>query len=192
MVDAIVLAGGPARRLDGADKPALTVGGRTLLQRVLDAVAAAERVVVVGPRPGIALPPHVSWCREDPPGSGPVAAIAAGLALLTGEYTLVLAADLPFVAGAVPVLRDAVRGHDVAVLCDAGGRANYVAAAWRRAALATALDALDSPANAALRSLYAGVDVLAVPDGEHGWGTDCDTWEDVRAARARADARGQH
>ena len=37
-MDAIVLAGGKATRLDGADKTALVVGGRTLLERVLDAV----------------------------------------------------------------------------------------------------------------------------------------------------------
>ncbi|WP_438949006.1 NTP transferase domain-containing protein, partial [Streptomyces harbinensis] len=35
--DAIVLAGGAARRLGGADKAAVTVGGRPLLDRVLDA-----------------------------------------------------------------------------------------------------------------------------------------------------------
>ncbi|MGW0901366.1 NTP transferase domain-containing protein, partial [Streptomyces goshikiensis] len=35
--DAIVLAGGAARRLGGVDKPALPVGARTLLDRVLDA-----------------------------------------------------------------------------------------------------------------------------------------------------------
>ena len=188
MVDAIVLAGGPARRLDGADKPALTVGGRSLLRRVLDAVAGAERVVVVGPRPTEELPAHATWRREEPPGSGPVAAIAAGLGPLTAEYLLVLAADLPFVAGAVPVLCDAVRGHDAAALVDAGGRANYVAAAWRRDALVRALGVLGSPAGAAVRALYAGVDLVAVPDD--GWGADCDTWDDVRAARARAGTKG--
>ncbi|MEH6375729.1 NTP transferase domain-containing protein, partial [Streptomyces sp. KLMMK] len=40
--DAVVLAGGAARRLGGADKPTLRVGGRTLLDRVLEACADAE------------------------------------------------------------------------------------------------------------------------------------------------------
>jgi len=47
--DAIVLTGGAASRLGGADKPALEVGGTTLLERVLAAVADAGRIVVVGP-----------------------------------------------------------------------------------------------------------------------------------------------
>ncbi|MEU7054400.1 NTP transferase domain-containing protein, partial [Streptomyces eurythermus] len=33
--DAVVLAGGAARRLGGADKPGVRVGGRALLDRVL-------------------------------------------------------------------------------------------------------------------------------------------------------------
>ena len=46
---AVVLAGGAARRLGGAPKPARTVAGVPLLTRVLDAVAAADVRVVVGP-----------------------------------------------------------------------------------------------------------------------------------------------
>ncbi|NED13442.1 NTP transferase domain-containing protein, partial [Streptomyces sp. SID9124] len=48
--DAIVLAGGAAKRLGGADKPALRVGGRALLDRVLAACADARATVVVGDR----------------------------------------------------------------------------------------------------------------------------------------------
>ena len=46
---AVVLSGGGATRLDGADKAALEHDGRTLLDHALDAVAAAGEVVVVGP-----------------------------------------------------------------------------------------------------------------------------------------------
>ena len=40
--DAVVLAGGAARRLGGADKPGVRVGGRALLDRVLTACADAR------------------------------------------------------------------------------------------------------------------------------------------------------
>jgi molybdopterin-guanine dinucleotide biosynthesis protein A len=181
--DALVLAGGQARRLAGADKPALLVGGRTLLDRAVDAVAAAGRVVVVGPRRP--LDHQVEWCREDPPGGGPVAAIAAGLPHTTAEVVVVLAADLPSVAPAVPVLVRtlAESGADVAMLADTTGRANHLAAAWRRAALASALAATAQPHGAAVRSLLVDATVVLVPD-EAGWGRDCDTWDDVAAARA--------
>lgn len=41
--DAVVLAGGSARRLGGADKPGLRVGDSTLIERVAAAVCDAGR-----------------------------------------------------------------------------------------------------------------------------------------------------
>ncbi|MGB3830051.1 MAG: NTP transferase domain-containing protein, partial [Ornithinimicrobium sp.] len=74
---AVVLAGGQGTRLGGTDKALLDVGGASLLSRVLDAVNAAERVVVVGPRrPGFE---HVCWTAEEPSGGGPSAGIVAGM-----------------------------------------------------------------------------------------------------------------
>ncbi len=101
--DAVVPAGGAARRLGGADKPALTVGGQRLLDRVLAACAGARATVVVGPRRPTVRP--VRWTREAPAGGGPLPALAAGLAALrtadaalgaAPAVVLVLAADLPF------------------------------------------------------------------------------------------------
>ena len=45
---AVVLAGGQAARLGGADKASIEVDGRTLLAHALDAVIDAAEVVVVG------------------------------------------------------------------------------------------------------------------------------------------------
>ncbi|MGH3433518.1 MAG: NTP transferase domain-containing protein, partial [Thermocrispum sp.] len=77
---AVILAGGAAARLSGVDKPMLEVGGKPLLHTVIGAVAGAAAVVVVGPRRTDTM--RVRWAREDPPGGGPVAALAAGLAAL--------------------------------------------------------------------------------------------------------------
>ncbi|MFE6227036.1 DUF6457 domain-containing protein [Streptomyces sp. NPDC057854] len=81
--DAVVLAGGAARRLGGADKPGVRVGGRALLDRVLAACAGARRTVVVGdPRPTVR---PVRWTREQRIGTGPVAALDAGARALAEE-----------------------------------------------------------------------------------------------------------
>ncbi|WP_399128711.1 molybdenum cofactor guanylyltransferase [Actinacidiphila sp. ITFR-21] len=98
--DAVVLAGGAARRLGGADKPALPVGGRTLLDRVLAACAGADRTVVVGPRRPTARP--VRWAGEEPPGGGPLPALAAGLTALASAAPTagVLASAAPASGGA--------------------------------------------------------------------------------------------
>ncbi|WP_344565629.1 DUF6457 domain-containing protein [Streptomyces axinellae] len=76
----MVLAGGGASRLGGTDKPAVTVGGRPLLDRVLSACADASVTVVVGPRRPTCRP--VAWAREDPPGGGPLTGLYAGLSRL--------------------------------------------------------------------------------------------------------------
>jgi molybdopterin-guanine dinucleotide biosynthesis protein A len=183
--DAIVLAGGSARRLGGIDKPALVVGGRALLDRALAAVAGARTRVVVGPR-RLTADPDVVWCREEPPGGGPVAALAAGLAHVNAEVIVVIAADLPAVAPAVPTLIAALTDSaaGAALLTDPSGRINHLAAAWRRSALAAAMHAVGPPQGVAMRTLADGVDVVQVRD-EGGWGRDCDTWDDLAAARAR-------
>jgi molybdopterin-guanine dinucleotide biosynthesis protein A len=179
--DAIVLAGGTARRLGGLDKPQLEVRGRSLLDRAVLAVADASRVVVVGPEQPVAG--QVTFCREQPPGGGPVAAIAAGLPLTSAGVVVVLAADLPRVAPAVPVLLAAVPPSGVALLVDAAGRPNHLAAAWRRADLLRALAAVGEPSGAAVRALVAEMDPVYVPDPD-GWGQDCDTWDDLAEARS--------
>ncbi|WP_374209105.1 molybdenum cofactor guanylyltransferase [Kitasatospora sp. A2-31] len=186
--DVIVPAGGAARRLGGVDKPALTVGERSLLDRVLAACAGARTTVVVGPARPTATA-DVRWTRENPPGGGPVAAVAAGLAATTAEIVLLLAADLPFLdertvrrlAGA---LAAADRETEAVVLVDAGGRDQPLAAAYRAAALRGVLASLGDPAGLPLRRLTGGLRTLRLADTD-GVTYDCDTWEDLEQARDR-------
>ncbi|MFJ9834990.1 NTP transferase domain-containing protein [Streptomyces sp. NPDC101169] len=191
--DAVVLAGGAARRLGGADKPAVRVGGRALLDRVLTACAgAATTVVVAGARP-TARP--VRWAREEPSGGGPVAALEAGLRLTTAEYAAVLSADLPFLEAAtlerlLAVLRDT--GADGAMLTDAEGRDQPLVAAYRTAALRRELAALaaghGSLTGLPLRRLTGALQLTRVPDPLASF--DCDTWDDIADARARIREHG--
>ncbi|MEY9941118.1 molybdopterin-guanine dinucleotide biosynthesis protein A [Streptacidiphilus sp. MAP5-52] len=196
--DAVVLAGGAARRLGGEDKPGLVVGGASLLNRVLAACAAAQRTVVVGPERATARP--VRWTRETPPGGGPVAGLAAGLELVTADVAVLLAADLPFldaptVHALVAALPAELRaetgaetgaGADAVLLVDADGRDQPLAAAYRTAALRTALAQLPAAEGAPLRAVTRGLRLLRLPDVRRA-AVDCDTWDDVHEARLRAD-----
>jgi molybdenum cofactor guanylyltransferase len=191
--DAVVLAGGGARRLGGLDKPGQEVGGRSLLARVLDAVADARTVVVVGPeRDGV---PGVTWVREDPPGGGPVAAVVAGLEAAAAHYVALLAADLPFLdVATVRALREAATGRDGALLVDAEGREQWLLGVWRREALIDRLHDLDRvgrlgrPPGGPLRRVLAGLDAERL-EGAAGprppW-FDCDTPTELDEARRRA------
>jgi molybdenum cofactor guanylyltransferase len=185
---AIVLAGGGGRRLGGRDKPALPVGGRAMLGRVLDAVGGASPRVVVGPTRSD-VPDDVVQVREHPPGGGPVAAIAAGLAATCqAELVAVLAADLPFLTGAeVDALRAALAAgdHDGVVFVDGSGREQWLCGMYRAGALRRAVADLDPPAGRPMRALVAGLR-LATLDRPAGGGPppwyDCDTEDDYRRA----------
>ncbi len=175
---AIILAGGESRRL-GVDKPEQRICGRRLLDIALTAVAGADPVVVVGPPREV--PPRVVVVREDPPGTGPVAALAAGLAALPSDDAdvVVLAADLPHLDHSAVAALAAARGDaPVALAVDDTGHPQYLIAVWDSAALTAALAAGASrmrdliPANAVLTAV--------------GDVTDVDTSDQLAAARTRA------
>lgn len=177
---AIVLAGGRATRFGGVHKPGLVVGGRTLLDRVLSAVSDASPRIVVGPDQP--LPYGVLATREDPPGGGPVAALGAGLSLISPlvEWVAVLAADLPFLTGAdMTALRTAAVA-DGALLVDDQGRDQYLAGVWRVASLVSALPA---PAGGSMRRMVSTLDYARVAGSvEPAPWFDCDDPEDLRRA----------
>ena len=76
---AIIVAGGKSSRLGNTPKAGLSNGTHTLLDRALLAVSQADACVVVGPET-LPVPNDVLLTREDPPYSGPAAAIHAGAA----------------------------------------------------------------------------------------------------------------
>jgi molybdenum cofactor guanylyltransferase len=183
---AVVLAGGRGARLGGRAKPQLEVGGRTILDAVLAAVADAAQRVVVGPPQPVA--DGVLLVREQPPGGGPVAALGAGLASVTADVVAVLAGDLPFVTpDLVRELRSRLSGDGVLVVDDAG-RDQLLLGVWRTTTLRAALPA--AAAHVPLRRVLAPLAVRrlrpAVPEGAPPPWTDCDTPADLERARAWA------
>lgn len=191
--DAVVLAGGAARRLGGADKPGVRVGGRALLDRVLAACAGARTTVVVaGPRP-TARP--VIWAREEPPGGGPLAALDAGLRHTTAGHVVLLSADLPFLdRRTVEGLLASLGGGtaDGVLLTDSDGRDQPLVAAYRTASLRRELTALTGRHGALtglpLRRLTGALDLTRISGPVASF--DCDTWDDIATARSRIREHG--
>jgi molybdopterin-guanine dinucleotide biosynthesis protein A len=194
--DAVVLAGGGGRRLGGVDKGALLVAGRSLLDRVLLASAQARRTVVVGDRRPTVR--EVDWAREDPPGGGPLAGLAAGLAALAAPeghragIVVVLATDLPRLTSAdVDRLRAALAadpGADAAAFVDPEGRAQPLAAAYRIEPIRDALAGVGPVPGKAVKLVFYQLAVVTVPD--LGAAGDCDTPDQLAAARAHFERQG--
>ncbi|HEX2176053.1 MAG TPA: molybdenum cofactor guanylyltransferase [Nocardioidaceae bacterium] len=167
--DAIVLSGGRATRLGGADKAEVVVAGKSLLDRAREAVAGAHTVVVVGP---------------DVAG-GPVAGVAAGLRDVTAPAVVLLACDMPLVSRetVARLLRalQSASDADGALLTDGDGRRQYLAGAYRTAPLRTAVRGLGTAAGRSMRRLVSGLRLTEVA-AQAEEAMDCDTWPDVDRA----------
>ena len=100
-ITSIVLAGGKGTRL-GKDKLLEVVGGRPLLQRVVDSLSPiSERILVVSAqgqkRPSLqATQIDVATVPDIYPGKGALGGIYTGLSASDSRRSLVVAADMPF------------------------------------------------------------------------------------------------
>jgi len=197
--DAVVLAGGRSSRLGGVAKAGLVLEGRTLLERTCAAMSAARHLTLVGP-----VPEDVGWApegtpwssvREDPPFTGPAAALVAGFRAHPGSagtgggaarapWCVVVACDMPRVAELLTILlAEAAREDGTASLVPVdGGREQPLAALYRTDDLQHAIEAVlarGSADNLSIRSLLATVRSRPVPVPP-GTTRDVDTWADAR------------
>lgn len=186
----IILAGGRANRLGGVDKPAIEVGGVSLLERVVAAasVAGCAPILIVGA--AASVPPPARAVAEPEPRGGPVSAIGLALPLASTPTVLVLAADLPWAHALVPTLVDGgvAPGSDGACAVDDDGRSQWLAGLYRTESLRRALGTLpDGGRDASVRALVGTLtlDAVATPPGATD---DLDRWQDVWQARRRANA----
>lgn len=112
----LILAGGASRRM-GRDKAALTLGGRTLLDRTIHVLeSVVDEVLVVGGSDRVPSAPEVRLIRDDVPNAGPLGGLLAGLRRVGSQYALAVACDLPFLeAGVLRYLLDLAPGYDAVV-----------------------------------------------------------------------------
>lgn len=172
---AVVLAGGASSRLGGTDKTRIPIAGVTALERVLR-TAPVDRRIVVGHdgADGAALSEHYGahFVLENPPRSGPLAALARGVAeipqvtatstgegldsvsgsqvgsehgTLSGTTVLVLGADMPLLRTETlaGLLERSAREQKIVALAGAEGQVQFLCAAWPLERLRAALDAAE-------------------------------------------------
>ncbi len=113
----VVLCGGRSSRM-GRPKAWLSVGGETMLYRVVRVVGAVVDPVVVVAAPGQDVPPlpaGVEVVRDEQEGLGPLGGLAAGLAALAGRVEVV------YLSGCdVPLLREGFVRQVLAPLAPGG------------------------------------------------------------------------
>lgn len=184
---AIILAGGQATRLGGADKASIEIDGRSLLDRALESVIDASEVVVVGHAVPTDRP--VTFVLEDPRHGGPAAGLLTGRDCLLRRFpTLaVLAVDMPHLtASTFRRLHEAAVGHEGAALVGSDGRRQlaYVLETGR-------LDAVrpdrEGQHNLSIKALLTPFDLAEVAQvGREA--LDIDTWTDLRDAASASES----
>lgn len=173
-----VLCGGASRRM-GRDKALIEIGGRPLAVRVADAMiaAGAGTVMAVGGDLPALRAAGLAGVPDEHPGAGPLAGLVTALGAATDDIVFVAGCDLvdPSPAAfAATVAALAGRADGDAAVPVAGGRRQWVHAAWRRharAPLAAAVAAGERAIHAAvaasgLRVVEVPIDPAAVADAD--------------------------
>ena len=168
-IAAVILAGGRGRRMGGAIKANIVVGGRPLLQRVTEALGQTPSPIIVahGATPAADLgmsSAHLAVPDLAVPYGGPLVGLAAAVAHCSGlreppDALVSVAVDTPLMpADFVERLAAALRSDYPAVIARYAGQDYPTNAIWRLAAirdLPLALAAGSAPRS--LRGLAAGL-----------------------------------
>ncbi|MDN6380150.1 MAG: NTP transferase domain-containing protein, partial [Brevibacterium aurantiacum] len=162
-IRAIILSGGRSNRFGGVHKPAVELGGTTVISRILGTVRTVDplaEVWVAGPTDGLsqAETESVHAIREEPVFAGPLAGIAAACSAVrasesaagageSADVTLVLAGDMPLItAGHLGELMAACRRAGLpATGTDDRGKTQFLCAAWPTALLLARVESIPDP-----------------------------------------------
>lgn len=160
-IDAIVLAGGEARRMQGQDKGLILWRDKPLIAHVLACISPQVRNIVISanrnlPRYADFGYPVVSDLRPD--FQGPLAGIEACATHCQADYTLIVSCDTPRLPADLTQQLMATLNDTPcsASFVDDGNRQHYLTTLLRTPALATASDYL----NANRRSVRGWLDEI--------------------------------
>lgn len=98
-ISAAILAGGSAKRLGGIVKPAISVGGQTILSRMLSVLGEIFReiIVVSNSREQFYLEYNLVIVPDIIAGKGPLGGIHSALKNASGRAVFVFAGDMPLI-----------------------------------------------------------------------------------------------
>jgi molybdopterin-guanine dinucleotide biosynthesis protein A len=95
----IILAGGKSSRL-GRNKALQTIGGKSLIQWVVDRLATLSTEIIIATARGEPIPcsstARIRTVADTHPGRGPLAGIYSGLVASSGSRAIVVGCDTPF------------------------------------------------------------------------------------------------
>ncbi len=167
-MNAIVLAGGRSRRMDGARKAFLRLGGETFLHRTLRVLApVVQSFLIVTNEPDLYAGFGAQVVQDEKEGVGPLMGIYSGLKASGSDASFVTAVDTPLVSpGLVRRLMDADPQCDVSVP-RWGGEVEPLCAVYSRRCLPAIESALEeNPVNPRIIAFFPHVRVCILDESE--------------------------
>ena len=155
----MVLAGGAGTRLGGVNKALVEIGGRRVIDRLLDALRPlGAEIVIVNNDSSLAGLPGTRLVGDAEPGAGALMGLYSGLRAVRTPLATATACDMPFVATAVlRALLDLAPGYD-AVVPVLGDQPEPLHAVYR----ATCVPAIEAALGAGRKRLISFFDQIAV------------------------------
>lgn len=187
-----VLAGGRGRRV-GGEKTSLELGGRTLLNRSVDALRFVGLDVVLVLRAGQAVPPvpgQSQVLRDVAQDAGPLGGLHALLGWMPGEWVLVVPCDQPFLRPELLTgLLEQPRKGVEAIIGRPVDLAEPLPGLYHRSCLQAADDALGR-GERSLRAFLASLRLREVPASFlHRWDPSLLSYMNVNTPKDLANAR---
>jgi molybdopterin-guanine dinucleotide biosynthesis protein A len=135
-VTGVIQAGGKSTRMGGEPKALLELGGRRIIERVLDAVApVVDDVLIVTNTPDLYGFLGVPMVPDAYPDHGSLGGIFTGLAAAAGEAAFTVACDMPFLHPDVARLVIGRAGQGDVVIPRVGAQLETLHALYAKACL---------------------------------------------------------
>jgi len=189
-VSGILLAGGESRRMGRINKALLEVGGRRIVERVVDTLALLFReVIIVTNTPEDYRFLGLPMFRDRVPGCGALGGLYTGLASCSGDYGFLVACDMPFLRkDVISSMVDMIAGQDV-IIPRVRGKLEPLHAMYSRRCLPF-IEGLMAQADLKILDLFDHVHVAEVPeemlarlDPQFSFTINLNTPEDLANAR---------
>jgi molybdopterin-guanine dinucleotide biosynthesis protein A len=164
----IILAGGKSSRL-GQSKALQVIGGKSLIQWVVDRLASLSTEIIIATARGEAIPcsspVRIKTVADIYPGKGPLAGIHSGLIASSSSRAIVVGCDTPFLSvSLLEYMAQTLRDSDVA-LPRIGEIIEPLCAVYSKSCLAPIQELLEQDERQ-IRRLFSMVKVRYVEEGE--------------------------
>jgi molybdopterin-guanine dinucleotide biosynthesis protein A len=166
---ALIFGGGRATRLGGVNKALLDVGGKRIIDRILEAVGSlSDEAVLLTNDASLESWSALRTVYDSVPHQGVLPALAAGLAEASGEVCLAVACDMPFVSTRLFELLLEVQAQSDAdvVIPRSEGYLEPMHAVYRRARVEPAIRAALARGEQRMISYFGAVQVREVDEAE--------------------------